>query len=151
MANFANPRKGFNFSIQISPDPINPFMFQKVTLPDVEIEEVAHGDTNHDIKTGGRVKYGKLSCEKLMPSRQSDQYINAWMVAVASSIIGGGVPPDVYKKVITVTEFAEDGMTPVDVHVYAGCWPSKKNGQELNRMNSDNSIESVEFSIDTAI
>lgn len=149
MANFANPRKQYRFSIQIIPDPINPFLFQKVTLPDVEIDEVLHGDTNYDVKTGGRVKIGKLVCEKLLPSRQADNYIHTWMEAIASTVIGGGVPPEIYKKTIIVTELAEDGITPVNKHTYYGCWPSKKNGQTLDRMTSDNSIEAIEFSVDT--
>lgn len=148
MANVANPRKQYRFSIQITPDPINPFLFQKVTAPDIEIEEVSHGDTNFDIKTGGRIKVGKLVCEKLMPSRQADNYISSWMDGVANATIGGGVPPEVYKKTIIVTELAEDGFTVVNTNTYFGVWPSKKNGQTFDRMSSDNTIEAIEFSVD---
>lgn len=148
MAKFANPRKRFQFSIQISPDPINPFLFQKVTIPDSDIEEVAHGDTNHDIKTAGRVTYGKIVCEKLLPSDQGDAYLWSWFDTCQSSVLGGGAPPQIYKKVITVVEFAEDGATILNTWVAEGVWPSSLPGTELDRQASDNTIENVEFSVD---
>ena len=149
MAKFANQRKKFNCTIQISPDPINPFVFQKVTLPDAEIEEVAHGDTNHDIKTAGRVTYGKIVCEKLLPSSEGDAYMWSWFDTCQSSLIGGGAPPQIYKKVITVVEMAEDGATILNTWVAEGVWPSSLPGTELDRQASDNTIENIEFSVDT--
>ena len=148
MAKFANPRKSFNFSITITPDPINPFMFQKVTLPDAEIEQVAHGDTNHDIKTAGRVSYGNINAEKLQPSNQGDAYMWSWFDACQSSIIGGGSPPEIYKKVITIEEFAEDGVTILNTWIATGVWPARLPGAEKNRLSSDNTIENIEFSVD---
>lgn len=148
MAQFANPRKKFNFSIQISPDPINPFLFQKVTLPDSNIEEVAHGDANYDVKTGGRVTTGKLICEKLMPSNEADSYIWSWHEAIQSSRFSGGVPPMAYKKVITIVEYAEDGASVLNTWVAEGVWPSSLPGIELDRNASENTIENVEFSVD---
>jgi len=148
MAKFANPRKKFNFSIQISPDPINAFLFQKVDAPDAEIEEVGHGDTNHDIKTAGRVTYGKIVCEKLQPSDEADNYLWSWFDTCQSSLLGGGAPPDIYKKVITITEFAEDGVTVINTKIALGAWPSSLPGVNHDRQSSDNTIENVEFSID---
>ena len=46
--------------------PINTYLFQTCTLPDVEIDQVAHGDVNRDVKTPGRVSVGNLIVEKLM-------------------------------------------------------------------------------------
>ena len=59
MAQVSNPRKEFNFTIQIAPAPINPFLAQKVEIPEITIDQTEHGDTNHDIKTAGRIKFGK--------------------------------------------------------------------------------------------
>lgn len=148
MAHVANPRKRFNWSVQISPDPINPFLFQKVDIPDIDIEKVAHGDTNHDIKTAGRVDIGNIVCEKLMVSDQSDTYIWNWFDTCQSNMLGGGAPPNVYKKVITVTQFAEDGATVLDTWVAEGVWPCSLPGVEHDRTSSDNVIENVEFSVD---
>lgn len=148
MAKFANPRKKFNWSIQIVPEPINPFIFQKVTLPDITIEQDTHGDTNHDIKTAGRVSYGNIQAEKLLPSNSSDTYIWAWLDSCQSSVIGGGLVPDQYKKTIEVVELAEDGSTQLNRWIAIGVWPCKMNGQEFDRSQSGNSIESIEFSVD---
>lgn len=148
MAKFANPRKKYNFSIQISPDPINPFLFQDVTLPDADIEEDTHGDTNHDIKTAGRVSYGKLVCEKLLPSNQGDAYMWSWFDTCQSSLLGGGAPPDAYKKIFTIVEMAEDGATVLNTWMAEGAWPSSLKGLELSRKESGNTIENIEFSID---
>jgi len=150
MAEKVDPRKKHNFSISIAPDPINPMLFQKVTLPDMDIAVAEHGHTNHNIKTGGRVSFSNLLAEKLLSSKEADTYMWNWAASVADPLIGGGTIPEIYKKVIIVTEFAEDGTTPVDQHIYEGCWPCKINGQELDRMSdADNSIESVEFCVDT--
>ena len=148
MAKFANPRKKFNFSIQITPDPINPFLFQKVNIPDADIEKVPHGDTNHDIKTAGRVTYENIVCEKLMPSDAGDAYMWSWFDTCQSSVLGGGAPPAIYKKVITIVEMAEDGATILNTWIAEGVWPASLPGAELDRQASDNTIENVEFSVD---
>jgi len=148
MAKFANPRKKYNFSIQITPDPINPFQFQKVTNPDIEIEQTAHGDTNHDVKTPGRITIGNILLDKLQPSDQADSYFWAWLDTCQSSMIGGGAPPEIVKKAVTITEFAEDGATVLNTWVWFGVWPCKINGQEWDRQSSDNTVESVELCID---
>ena len=65
-AKVKNPRKKFLFGIAFPKHPFNVFLAQKVTMPDIEIEEVAHGDINRDVKTAGRVTIGTLTVEKLM-------------------------------------------------------------------------------------
>jgi phage tail-like protein len=149
MAQVSNPRKGFNFSIQIAPLPIDPWLAQKVTIPQIEVEKAAHGDTNHDIKTGGRVKYNDIKIEKIMRTSGSDNYFFDWAASVADVVIGGGLTPTLYKRVITITELAEDGTTPINVWVCGGCWPTKINDMGLDRMSSENSIESIDISVDT--
>jgi len=89
MANVSNPRKKFNFSIQIAPAPINPFLCQTVDLPDISIEQTAHGDTNHDIKTGGRVSVGNLSLDKISTTSGADNYMYDWAMSVQDIILGG--------------------------------------------------------------
>ena len=52
-AKVKNPRKRFLWSITFPKHPINTYLFQTCTLPDIEIEQVAHGDINRDVKTAG--------------------------------------------------------------------------------------------------
>lgn len=148
MAKFANPRKKFNWSIQISPDPLNPFLFQKVEMPESSIAQDEHGDTNHSIKTAGRVEYANIRAEKLMSSRSGDNYMWSWHDTCQSSVIGGGAIPDVYKKTIIVTELAEDGVTVLNTWMAFGVWPCKVTPTELSRTDSGNAIETIEFSVD---
>jgi phage tail-like protein len=148
MAKFANPRKKFNWSIQITPDPINPFLFQKVDMSEASITQDEHGDTNHNIKTAGRVEYSNIKAEKLMSSSQGDNYMWAWFDTCQSSIIGGGAIPLIYKKTIIVTEMAEDGVTVLNTWQAFGVWPCKITPSEYNRGDSGNSIETIELSVD---
>ena len=148
MANFANPRKKFNFSILVSPVTTNPFLFQKVTTPDVEIEADEHGDSNHNIKTAGKVSYSNIMCEKLQPSRSADNYMWNWAEECQSSILGGGSTPFQYKRRVEIMEYAEDGITEINRWIAYGCWPTKINGLDLNRAESGNTIESFELSVD---
>ena len=148
MAKVANPRKVFNFSVSFPSLPIDPFLFQVVDLPDREIEQVAHGDTNHDIKTGGRNKTGNITLEKLLRTASdiSATYFWDWMDMIANTAIGGGLTPQSYWRTMLVDEFAEDGKTVINSWICEECWPMKINGQNQKRMSSDNTIEKIEMS-----
>lgn len=148
MAQIANPRKNFNFSIQIAPLPIDPFLAQKVTIPEVSLDEVTHGDRNFDVKTAGRVKYGNIMMEKISTTSGADNYMWDWLKSCQDDIIGGGLVPPAYKRVMTITELAEDGTSILNTYICTGVWPNKINGIELNRQDSANTIESIEFSVD---
>lgn len=145
----SNPRKGFNFSIEI----INQFgtlnwLAQKVTLPDRDIDVVEHGDSNHSIKTGGRVNYNALTIEKLMTTSGPATFFHDWSKLIADCVIGGGIIPSAYKSQIIVIELAEDHATPLNKWTYFGAWPSKINGLPLDRLSSENSLEVIELQID---
>lgn len=148
MAQVSNPRKSFNFSIQVVPEPINPFLAQKVQIPEIGIEAVMHGDTNHDIKTAGRVTYGTVNIEKISTTSGADTYFFDWLYSCQDAVIGGGLVPDEYKRVVTITELAEDGTSILNTHVLIGCWPNKINGIQLDRQSSDNTMESIELCVD---
>ena len=64
MPQVKNPRKVFQWRIRFVGYPINPFLFQKVQLPEIKIEEVAHGDANRDVKTAGRISVGSMTGSK---------------------------------------------------------------------------------------
>ena len=146
MAMIENPRKEFNFSI-FTPG-LNPFLAQKVTLPDWEVDEVAHGDTNYDVKTGGRAKFGSLTIEKISVATAPDNWIWLWIRQIQDVFLGGGQLPSTYKRTIEIHEYSTDGITILNRHVLYGVWPKKINGKELNRMGSDNTLEKIEFAVD---
>jgi hypothetical protein len=146
MANIANPRKQFNFSIFALG--LEPFLAQKVTIPEESIDVVEHGDTNYDVKTGGRKKIGALTIEKIMAGTGADNWVETWMSTIQNEFLGGGFLPSVYKQTLVIYEFATDGVVVINKTTCYGCWPSKRNGIELNRRGSDNTLQSIEFQVD---
>ena len=146
MAQVANPHKRFQFSIFLFG--MNPFLAQKVTLPDREIDIVEHGEGNHLIKTGGMVKFSQLMIEKLLTGTIPDSLIWGWINLVQNEFLGGGTIPEVYKKAVNISLLGIDGVTVINTWTFTGCWPNKINGIELDRLSSDNTIESIEFCVD---
>jgi len=150
MAQIKNPRKEFQFSIAFPKHPINTYLAQKVTLPDIEVEKVTHGDINRDVKTAGRVTVGDLIIEKLMTTSGSDTWAHDWLAACQDMLLGGGNVPSEYWETMVVNELAEDGTTVLNTHIYNEVWPCKINGLELDRTSSNNTIEHIEFAVGTA-
>ena len=146
MAKIQNPRKQFNFGIQIFG--MNEFLCQEVDLPDFEIDVIPHGDTNYDVKTGGRAKVGTLNVKKIMSATAPDNFLWAWLTQVQNIQVGGGALPSLYKRNITVKEYSNDGVTILNIWQYFGVWPSKLNGLKLSRVGSENTIEDIEFQVD---
>ena len=147
VAKVKNPRKKFLWQIIFVKHPINPFLFQTVTLPEVTIEQVSHGDINRDVNTGGRISLGNLIASKLSTTSGSDTWLWDWMMSVQDLQLGGGLTPSQYWETIQVNELAEDGKSILNSWVCTEVWPTKLNGQELDRVSSDNSIEEIEFSV----
>lgn len=148
-AKVSNPRKKFLFSVTFAKHPINSYLAQKVTLPDIEVEMVPHGDINRDVKTAGRVTVGDLVIEKLCTTSGSDTWVWDWIAACQDTIAGGGLVPSEYWETITVNELAEDGVSVLNTWILDEVWPKKVNGLELDRTASDNTIEHVEFAVGT--
>lgn len=146
MANIANPRKQFQFSI--SAPGLNPFLAQKVVVPEESIDVVEHGDTNYDVKTGGRRKIGKLLIDKISTAIGPDNWVEDWMSEVQNTFLGGGMLPSIYKRTLTIDQYSNDGVTIINTWVCYGCWPSKRNGVDLDRKGSDNTMESIEIEVD---
>jgi len=127
---------------------MNPWLAQKVNIPDISVDIVEHGDSNHDIKTGGRKKYTTINIDKISTTDGPDNYFFDWCAGVQDVVIGGGLPPSAYKRIVTIYEYSEDGQTIINTWILTGAWPSKINGIELSRTASDNTIESVELCVD---
>jgi hypothetical protein len=149
MAKVKNPRKNFLFSIQFPKHPINTYLCQKVTLPDIEIEQVTHGDVNRDVKTAGRISVSNLVLEKLITTAGSDTWLHDWLMSCQDILLGGGLPPSYYWETVVVSELAEDGTTVLNQHIMTEVWPCKITGLDLDRTSSENTVEKAEFSVGT--
>lgn len=146
MAQIANPRKGFNFSI--STPGLNPFLAQEVDVPDHDIDIVEHGDTNFLVKTGGIKKYSAVKVSKISSATAADNWVWNWLFEIQDEFTGGGDLPSNYKRTITIEQFSNDNQTVINTWVLYGCWPSKVNGVKFRRKESDNTMEEIEFCVD---
>lgn len=145
-----NPRKQFQFKVTfVNFANIAPFHVQKLTQPDMDVEQVEHGEGNTVIKTAGMVKTGNLKIERIIEANDPSnaKEIFTWLKNCQNARTQTGSIPDVYKGPIEVKELNNAGQV-VNVWYYTGCWPTKINGKDWSRTSSDNSLESVEFSVD---
>ena len=146
-AKVKNPRKKFLWQIIFVNHPVNAYLFQNVTLPEITVEEVAHGDINRDVKTGGRIQIGTMTANKLETTSGSDTWLWDWIMSVQDVRLGGGLTPPEYWEKVMVNELAEDGVSILNSWIMEEVWPTRINGQELDRMSSDNTLEDIEFSV----
>lgn len=149
VAKIKNPRKTFLFQIIFTKHPINAYLFQKATIPEVSVEEVEHGDVNRSVKTAGRVSVGTLTVSKLETTSGSDTWLWDWLMSVQDMLLGGGLTPSQYWETVQINELAEDGVSILNSWICEEVWPTRLNGQDLDRMSSDNTIEEIEFSVGT--
>ena len=143
MAQVANPRKVFHFSIEI--DGFNEFECQSLEIGEAEVEAVAHGDTNHDVYTPGRIKCGTVKLEKLRPSPGSDTWAWDWLFAAQNPETGGGSLPQDVKKTLVVRETDSTGLVILNTWQIEDCWVMKVSRTKFDRNSSDNIIETVEL------
>lgn len=148
-AKVKNPRKKFLFSLTFAKYPLNSYLCQKCTLPDVSVDEVSHGDINRDVKTAGRVNVGDMTVEKLCVTSGSDTWVHDWLMSCQDMINGGGLVPSDYWETVIVNELAEDGTTILNSHILTEVWPKKIDGLEFDRTASENTIEKITFSVGT--
>ena len=148
-AKINNPRKKFLWSIKFIEHPLNPYLFQSCTLPEISIEQVSHGDVNRDVKTAGRVSVGTLTVSKLETTAGSDTWLWDWLMSCQDLLLGGGLTPSQYFEEAIISELAEDGVSVLNSWLLTEVWPMRVNGQELDRMSSDNTLEEIEFSVGT--
>lgn len=148
MAQFANPRKSFNFTIEI--EGIEAASVQKITHPEAEIDRTPHGDTNYDVYTPGRRKTSVATLEKLKKADGIDNVFWDWLTTAQNDETGSGLLPSVVKKLVVVRE-----LTPMRTIAaswqWVGAWPTKVSESDNDRESSDNSKEIVELSVDRKV
>jgi phage tail-like protein len=147
VAQVPNTRKVFNFVVEING--VDQFEIQKVTVPEVEVAKVMHGDTNHDIKTAGRVSVGDMTFEKVRPAPQSDTWAWDWLMEAQDPTTGSGKLPTDYKRMCIVKEMHPNGRQTLNRWLCEGVWVTKVSQSDLDRNADDNIMETVVLSVDT--
>lgn len=147
MAEIDDPKKVFNFGV-IAPG-LNPYSVQECDLPDMDMDVVEHGESNHLIKTAGLIKFGDLTLNKLRPISKADNWVWTWIQGIQNIITGGGQLPIFYKRNLNVVQYSYDDITITDNWSIRGCFVKKINGLKLSRVKSENSMENITLSVDT--
>lgn len=148
MAKIASTRKVFNFRVEIAG--LDQWEIQKATPSEPEIEAVKHGDTNHDIKTPGRVSFTDLILEKLRPMNGSDNWAWLWLLEAQNPLTGGGSLPIKVNQIIILKEMDNTGFLTLNRWVHEGCWVRKVSQSAFDRNSSDNIIETATLSVNRA-
>lgn len=146
MANINNPRKVFNFTIFM--DGLNPWLAQDITIGEVTLDKVIHGDSNYEVKTAGMRKVGDVNIKKLMPADAQDLWLSDWLEQCQSAQTGGGALPDEYKRNLFIEMFGPDNVTVIGRWEAIGAFPARRGEFNLSRVTSDNVLEDIDLSVD---
>lgn len=146
-AKVSNPRKQFLWQLSFIKHPVDAYLFQKIKMPDISVDQVVHGDINRDVKTAGRVKIGNMTASKLSTTDGSDTWVHDWLMSCQDVTLGGGLVPKQYWETVLVTELAEDGISILNAWTCGEVFPVSVNGLSLDRLSSENTIEEIEFSV----
>lgn len=151
MAQIQNPRKQFNFGVSISNQSglvLNQFLVQQLTLPEVSIDVVEHGDANYMVKTGGIKRYTNLEMEKISFADGFDYWVWDWVRRIQDEFSGGGDLPSFYKRNCSVAQFDPSGRRIIHEWSFEGIWPNTISPINFSRTESENTMESISFSVD---
>lgn len=150
IANPVNPRKKFLWGLEF--DGLEPALAQKVKMPTIEIDVAEHGASNIMIKTGGKVKIGDIEVTKLMHQNKNENWAYDWMKLVSNPENGQMGIPSVYKRNGYIIHYAADGETVLEKWECIGCFPKKKEHDELDKTSTaDNLMEMVTLSCDYVV
>lgn len=145
--NVQNAKKVFNFRIEVA-GLGNQFEAQKVMVPELSIEQVKHGDSNHDVKTAGRIDIGNIKIEKIKALPGYDYMAWDWLNQAQSIVDGGGGLAFEYKRTLIIRELSPSGFSVINSWVCDGCWVCKVGQSEFSRTDSANIIQTLEISVD---
>jgi len=135
-----NPLRAYRFRVEI--DGIDQIAIQKFTPPEHGVGVIEHGGYDANIKTAGKPFYGNATIEKLKPINGADLFTFEWLQACIYGL------PEAYKRTLIVKELGTDGITTINTWVLEGCFPVNISQTDLDRMSEDNSLETLELSVD---
>jgi len=143
-----NPRKLYRFAVEV--DGLDTAYAQKVKLPKIEVKSAKHGQGPFVVQTASKVEFGQLELETLKPADSSAVWWKDWLALVVNLGTGAMGTPDVYKKTLSIVEYAPDGVTIVDRWEYTGCYPMDIDPAELDKLGEGNAIDKIKICVDLA-
>lgn len=142
MSQLGDTKKSFRFAIDLNG--VQQMSVQKVSGLEAEIETVAHGEGDSDVFTPGRVKFGKVTLERVQSIFGVDNAFWTWLQS--ARLIGAAA-----KRTFTVRQLGADGVTSIAIWQVSDAFPTKVSQGENARTSSDNIMETVELSVDRII
>lgn len=141
-----NPRKLFRFAVLC--DGLETAYAQKVKLPKIDVKSAKHGAGPFVINTASKVEFGQLEIEILKPSENSVTFWKDWIALIINLGTGSMTPPAVYKKTVTILEYASDLETIVDTWVCQGSFPTEVDFTDLDKLSESNALDKIKFNVD---
>jgi len=140
MSSIGNTIKSFLFAVDING--INQLSVQKISGLEVEVEAIAHGESDHDVYTPGRVKYGKVTMESILPTGVAQNTLWQLLQRSRFDLVGSS------KQTINIRLLGPDKITTQKTWVLYGAWVSKVSYGELNRSSGEAVVRTAEWTID---
>lgn len=134
--------KQFQYSIEI--EGLEQFLAQELTLPDVTVDEVEHGEGNIVVRTPGMMKFGDLTVSKLVASTVSDTWASDLIRQINNPDTNTGQPVTTIFKTVVIRLKDIAGNVKKTYELF-DCWIKQKTGISLSSTTSDNIIEEAIF------
>lgn len=144
-----NPRKLYRFAIEC--EGLQTAYVQKVKIPKLDIKSAEHGEGPFKIKTASKVEIGQIELETLKPADSSSVWWKDWVALVVNLGTGAMGHPDVYKKALSIIEFAPDGVTVVDRWDCFGCFPAEVDPTDMDKLGEGNAVDKIKLNCDMCV
>lgn len=145
MPRIQNPHKKFQFGLLLYG--MDEMRAQKVTTPEYSLDVIEHGEGAYKVKTAGMVNFSTFTIEKIEGGLLPDKLFWRWIQSIVNARAGTGLPAEAYKQNAQIFKRNVLGVN-IGTWVCEGVFPMKINGVELDRVSSENTIETIEFSVD---
>lgn len=145
MPTLVNPHKKFQWGLALYG--LVEIRAQKCTTPEFDLDQVEHGEGNYKAKTAGMMNFSNFTVERLDSASFPDGIFWQWIQTIQNVQTGIGLPPQTYKRNAQIFKYNQSGII-IGTWINEGVWPKKINGVELDRVSSDNTVETIEFSVD---
>jgi phage tail-like protein len=144
-----NPRKLYRFAVEC--EGLQTAYVQKVKLPKLDIKSAEHGEGPFKIKTASKVEVGQIELDTLKPADSAAVWWKDWVALVVNLGSGAMGHPDVYKKSLSIVEFAPDGETIIDRWDCYGCFPAEVEVADMDKLADGNAIDKVKLNCDMIV
>jgi len=141
-----NPRKMYRFAVEC--DGLETAYVQKVKHSKIEVKSAKHGDGPFAINTASRIDFSQLEFETLKPAESSGVWWKDWLALIVNLRNGAMGTPDMYKKILSIVEYASDGITIIDRTEYLGCYPADIDVADMDKLGEGNQIDKIKINVD---